>query len=90
MMGAKMMGIEEFLKLGMDFPILDVRSPGEFNHAHIPGALSFPLFTDEERAVVGTLYKQESREVAIKKDWTTWSQDEENGRGCRDDNPKWN
>ncbi|MBK8670638.1 MAG: tRNA 2-selenouridine(34) synthase MnmH [Saprospiraceae bacterium] len=54
-------------EIGNGFSDPDVRSPGEFNHAHIPGALSFPLFTDEERAVVGTLYKQESREVAIKK-----------------------
>jgi len=45
---------------------MDVRSPGEFNHAHIPGAYSLPLFTDEERAIVGTAYKQESREKAIK------------------------
>jgi len=43
-----------------------VRSPGEYIHAHIPGAYSLPLFTDEERAVVGTAYKQESREQAIK------------------------
>ena len=46
--------------------LLDVRSPGEYNHAHIPGAVSFPLFTDEERKVVGTTYKQKSREAAIK------------------------
>jgi tRNA 2-selenouridine synthase len=43
-----------------------VRSPAEYNHAYIPGAYSLPLFTDEERAVVGTAYKQESREKAIK------------------------
>ncbi|MCU0394529.1 MAG: tRNA 2-selenouridine(34) synthase MnmH [Chitinophagaceae bacterium] len=46
--------------------LIDVRSPGEFQHAHIPGALSLPLFSDEERRVVGTAYKQESREKAIK------------------------
>jgi tRNA 2-selenouridine synthase len=32
----------------------------------MPGALNLPLFTDEERKVVGTAYKQQSREVAIK------------------------
>jgi tRNA 2-selenouridine synthase len=58
--------IELFLKLANEYPVLDVRSPGEYNHAHIPGALSFPLFTDEERRVVGTTYKQQSREQAIK------------------------
>ena len=46
--------------------MLDVRSPGEYNHGHIPGAHNLPLFSDEERAVVGTAYKQRSREQAIK------------------------
>ena len=46
--------------------MIDVRSPGEFEHARIPGALSLPLFSNEERKVVGTAYKQESREKAIK------------------------
>ena len=58
--------IEAFLDLAIGLPILDVRSPSEFTHAHIIGALSFPLFTDEERKVVGTGYKQENRETAIK------------------------
>lgn len=57
---------DEFLLLAKQFPVLDVRSPGEFTHAHIPGAVSLPLFTDEERKVVGTAYKQESKEIAIK------------------------
>lgn len=46
--------------------IIDVRSPGEFDHAHIPGAFSLPLFTNEERAIVGTTYKKQSRTAAIK------------------------
>ena len=45
--------------------IIDVRSPGEFQDGHIPGAVNLPLFTDEERAKVGTLYKQASREAAM-------------------------
>lgn len=48
------------------FPIIDVRSPGEFEHARIPGSYSLPLFSNDERAVVGTAYKQKSREQAIK------------------------
>ncbi|NNK80697.1 MAG: tRNA 2-selenouridine(34) synthase MnmH, partial [Flavobacteriales bacterium] len=48
-------------------PLLDVRSPAEFTSGHILGAISFPLFTDVERADVGTLYKQMSREAAIKR-----------------------
>ncbi len=47
-------------------PVMDVRSPGEYKHGHIPGAHNLPLFSDEERKVVGTTYKQESREKAIK------------------------
>jgi tRNA 2-selenouridine synthase len=58
--------IEYFLELSKHYAIIDVRSPAEYKHAHIPGAYSLPLFSDEERAVVGTAYKQESREKAIK------------------------
>ncbi len=47
-------------------PIFDVRSPGEFNHAHIPNANSLPLFNDEERKIVGTAYKQQGKQPAIK------------------------
>lgn len=58
--------MEGFLEKRRAVPVLDVRSPGEYNHARIPGAYSLPLFSDEERRVVGTAYKQESREQAIK------------------------
>lgn len=58
--------LERFLDFSETMPILDVRSPGEYMRAHIPGAYSLPLFTDEERKIVGTLYKQESRKKAIK------------------------
>ncbi len=60
------LNIEEFISRVGTYPVLDVRSPGEYAHAHIPGAHSLPLFTDEERKVVGTTYKQQSREQAIK------------------------
>lgn len=58
--------IEEFLQLAELYPVFDVRSPGEYIHAHIPSAYNLPLFSDEERKTVGTAYKQESRETAIK------------------------
>lgn len=58
--------IEEFLKSAAAGLVLDVRSPGEYNHGHMPGAVNIPLFTDEQRAIVGTAYKQQSREQAIK------------------------
>lgn len=40
--------------------IIDVRTPAEFAEDHIPGAINCPVFTDEERIIVGTLYKQVS------------------------------
>lgn len=59
--------IETFLEMSATYPVMDVRSPAEYSHAHFPGAQSLPVFSDEERKVVGTAYKQESREIAIKK-----------------------
>jgi tRNA 2-selenouridine synthase len=46
-------------------PIIDVRSPGEFAKGHIPKAHLIELFTDKERAIVGTAYKKESKEKAV-------------------------
>ncbi len=40
--------------------IIDTRSPAEFAEDHIPGAISCPVLDNEERARVGTIYKQES------------------------------
>jgi tRNA 2-selenouridine synthase len=57
--------ISDLLATGL--PIIDVRSPGEFARGHIPGAHSLPLFSDDERAVVGTLYKQTGRNAAVLK-----------------------
>lgn len=45
--------------------LLDVRSPGEYTQGHMPGALSFPLFSDAERAAVGTCYKQKGPQQAL-------------------------
>lgn len=55
--------VASFLSAGL--PIVDVRSPGEHARGHIPGAHSMPLFSNEERAVVGTLYKQAGRDAAV-------------------------
>ena len=58
--------ILEFLQLqASGIPVLDVRTPAEFASGHIPGALNLPLFDDEERKIIGTIYKQVSREKAI-------------------------
>lgn len=45
--------------------LLDVRSPLEYQKGHIPSAYNLPLFSDEERARVGTIYKQVGKEQAI-------------------------
>ncbi|GAA4337936.1 hypothetical protein GCM10023184_34030 [Flaviaesturariibacter amylovorans] len=58
--------VTRFLELLPGALLLDVRSPSEYAHAQLPGALSLPLFSDAERAQVGTAYKQVSREAAIK------------------------
>ncbi|MEP6711351.1 MAG: tRNA 2-selenouridine(34) synthase MnmH [Ferruginibacter sp.] len=65
-MPIKKITIPEFLEKTAMYPLLDVRSPGEYTHAHLPGALSLPLFTDEERKIVGTAYKQQGKQIAIK------------------------
>src|SRR5436190_24253430 len=65
-MAIQKLTIEDFLQLAQQHPVFDVRSPGEYTHAHIPNAISLPLFTDEERKVVGTAYKQQSKQAAIK------------------------
>lgn len=41
-----------------DVRFVDVRSPVEFSQGHIPGAVNIPLFADEERAQIGTVYRQ--------------------------------
>ncbi len=65
-MAVKRIHIDEFLSLAATYLVVDVRSPKEYQQAHYPGAFSLPLFTDEERKVVGTTYKQQSRQKAIK------------------------
>jgi tRNA 2-selenouridine synthase len=40
--------------------VIDVRSPSEFALDHVPDALNCPVLDDDERAAVGTMYKQAS------------------------------
>ena len=49
----------------LPYPLLDVRAPAEFAQGHVPGALNLPLFSDEERARIGTTYKQVSQDRAV-------------------------
>jgi tRNA 2-selenouridine synthase len=48
-----------------EWPLIDVRSPAEFLQGHIPGAINLPLFSDDERAKVGTTYKKEGKDKAV-------------------------
>ncbi|GAB4302379.1 MAG: tRNA 2-selenouridine(34) synthase MnmH [Marinilabiliales bacterium] len=57
--------IDEFLVLRTTIPVVDVRSPGEYDAGHIPGAVNIPLFDNDERARVGTLYKKSGKEAAV-------------------------
>jgi len=57
--------IDDFIKHSRVYPVIDVRSPGEYNAGHMPFAENIPLFSDEERARVGTAYKHNGRERAI-------------------------
>ena len=52
----KYIDIEEFLKLEKEnLPIIYVRSPSEYNHAHIPQAYNVYLFNDNERKEIGKI-----------------------------------
>jgi len=68
--GSRMVGmqlnrqpVERFLQ--GPAPMVDVRAPAEFAQGHIPGAHNLPLFSDEQRAAVGTTYKQQGRQAAV-------------------------
>lgn len=58
--------IDEFLQLRSRLPVVDVRSEGEFEAGHIPGAVNIPLLNNHERVIVGTTYKQQGQLEAIK------------------------
>lgn len=59
--------LSDFLNKAVERPIIDVRAPKEFQQGHIPGAINIPLFSDEERATVGTIYKRVSSDKALEK-----------------------
>jgi tRNA 2-selenouridine synthase len=50
-----------------NYALIDVRSPGEYQGGSIPGAKNIPLFDDEERTLIGTLYKKEGSGEAKKR-----------------------
>ncbi|KAF0202807.1 MAG: tRNA 2-selenouridine [Bacteroidetes bacterium] len=54
-----------FFNSQLSVPLIDVRSPSEFAQGHISGAVNIPLFSDTERAEIGTLYKNAGKEAAL-------------------------
>ncbi|WP_297207182.1 tRNA 2-selenouridine(34) synthase MnmH [uncultured Pluralibacter sp.] len=46
-------------------PIIDVRAPVEFAQGAVPAAINLPLMNDDERAAVGTCYKQKGADAAL-------------------------
>ena len=55
--------LEKFRKL--NGPLIDVRSPGEYYKGHMPNSINIPLFDNEERSIVGTVYKNYGRQGAV-------------------------
>jgi tRNA 2-selenouridine synthase len=55
----------QFWQLSKSQIVLDVRSPGEFQHGHLPGAINLPIFDDAQRAEIGTIYKNSGSESAV-------------------------
>jgi tRNA 2-selenouridine synthase len=64
-MALTLSSLTELAAHGFD-DIIDVRSPAEFAEDHLPGAISLPVLDDDERARVGTIYKQVSPFTARK------------------------
>ena len=54
-----------YLALSQAGGIADVRAPAEYARGHIPGAVNVPLFTDEQRAEVGTTYTKKGQKAAV-------------------------
>ncbi len=46
-------------------PLIDVRSPDEYYKGHMPNSINIPLFDNDERSIIGTIYKKEGRQKAV-------------------------
>jgi tRNA 2-selenouridine synthase len=62
---SKALDAAEFISRSQGHLTIDVRSPKEYTHGHIPHAVNLPLFNDDERARIGTIYKQTGRNEAV-------------------------
>lgn len=56
--------IEEYLKKPEDYSLIDVRSPSEYNEDHLPLAINIPILDDEERKIIGIIFKEEGIKAA--------------------------
>lgn len=56
--------IADYIKNKHTYIPIDVRTPNEFFDSRIPGAVNVPLFNNEERAEIGTIYKQQGKRFA--------------------------
>ena len=45
--------------------LIDVRSPSEYYKGHMPNSINIPLFNNDERSIIGTIYKKEGRKKAV-------------------------
>lgn len=66
-MNKETIDIDTFYTASRQNIMIDVRTPAEFKAGHIPGAINLPLFSNEERAVVGTIYANDGQCPAIEK-----------------------
>lgn len=57
--------LRDFAQLPFD-EVIDVRAPSEYAEDHMPGAISLPVLSDDERARVGTIYVQQDAFLARK------------------------
>jgi tRNA 2-selenouridine synthase len=63
-MKVRVVDVDTFLASGD--PMIDVRSPSEFDRGHIPGALNLPLLDDAMRHAVGITYARKGRQEAVR------------------------
>ncbi len=60
-------GIDDLIAVFIaDTPLIDVRAPVEFVQGSLPGSVNLPILDDQERARVGTTYKQQGSEAAVR------------------------
>jgi tRNA 2-selenouridine synthase SelU len=64
-MTAPELPIVDFLAQSRKNLLIDVRAPIEFQNGHLTDAINIPLFEDAERSEIGTLYKQQGKDIAV-------------------------